>query len=305
MAIKEKHIMFLGGSGFLGREILKELELAGARITAIQNNRAIESRHAKITSSSLTQMDWRILDELDVDYIIHAARISGNNKKERIHFSQQASIAHERLLTQVASMSKKPIIIYVSGSLVYGSRKTAITELSPLQPTGFQKEYVIAEHPFLTALTDKNTPLNIVRPGWILGPGSWLHHFYFKPMFYKKYIPVYGNGQNMMSIIQVNDCARMIIYLMESATHGRIYNLIGNHCLQQNEFVKILRQISNLKIKHIPKFWLHLRYGQAVMESLTFNLKLSTAYPEVFKSFNYHCQDLKSYLNQLWQNYKS
>lgn len=305
MIYKPPHVLLLGGSGFLGAEILKELKSTGHRITAIQNYSPIPDDNIQIIHSSLNQINWNILDQLQPDIIIHSARIPGKNRNERKEFSNYGALANQKLISKIENMNKKPRLIYVSGSLVYGSHKLPVTENIPANPVGFQREYSIAEEPFLKALANNNHHVNVVRPGWILGNGSWLKYFYFDQMSRKSRIPVFGNGKNTMSIIHVQDCARLIIHLAANAPGGKLINLKPNYILSQIKFASILKELSGCNFKKSSKLKLQLRYGKAIREAFTFSLHMQTEYEQFLNNFDYLHHNLKADLKEFWETYKT
>lgn len=284
-------VFVLGGSGFIGRYLIKELIKDDLEIQCLVNQSPlpIESSKIKIVHSSLTQFEWKELNNDMPDVIIHAARLSANNIKERQEVSKYGAEANQRLVTWLSSLSDPPLLIFVSGTLVYGSHaNTLVDETFKPNPISFQREYFEAEKPILEALTSKTIPVIIARPCWIYGSGSWLHAFYLNPSRKNKKIAVYGKGKNYMSFIHVRDCAGMIKHLATQGTAGNIYNLYAQEALKQKDFVKILADSTKKSVGRKSVYWLKLRQGNAVYEAFTFSLRSDSIHKKTFDDYKFY-----------------
>ena len=53
--------------------------------------------------------------------------------------------------------------------------------------------------------------VTMVRPGWVIGNGSWFKRYYLDHIKSNLEIPCYGNPDCMMSIIDVNTLAKKVL----------------------------------------------------------------------------------------------
>jgi nucleoside-diphosphate-sugar epimerase len=292
----------LGGSGYVGQYLVEELAKDNIETTCLINKTPIKTKSENITQiqSSLADFDWHQLDGNIPDVIFHTARMSGKDKKSRLEAGRINAAANQKMLEWMKSLDNPPLLVFVSGTLVYGSHgKTKINETQTPNPTSFQKEYFEAEKPVLEELKKGDLPVMIGRPCWIYGPGSWLEAFYLKPIWDKKTAPVYGNGENIMTFIHVKDCGAQIKHIAEQGKAGNIYNLFTGSAKTQKEFVKILSDHYKVPIKHKPLWWLQFRFEKAVREAFEFSLDLETLHKEVFDTYKPYFPDFEEGLKSV------
>jgi len=80
--------------------------------------------------------------------IFHLARIAGRGGIRGAVTRVRNRVANERLLLALASWARPPLLVYVGGTLAYGSHaEEPVTEGTPLAPTSFSRDYHTAEVP--------------------------------------------------------------------------------------------------------------------------------------------------------------
>jgi nucleoside-diphosphate-sugar epimerase len=296
-----KKVLVLGGAGFLGRQLVEELHASKVKTVCLENRRAVHIQHHQneVIRGNVNDFQWEQLNHAHLQVIFHSARTSGRNRKTRLQAARENAKANESLVRWLRTLDHPPLLVYVSGSLVYGSRgNTRVDESQPPDPISFQREYFIAEKPILQALERNEIPVQIVRPGWIYGRGSWLEAFYLQPARKMRFLPIYGKGENLMSFIHVEDCGRKIIHLADQGIPGNIFNVFTRTTTQQ-AFVKILSELMQVKTRVIPLELLHIRYGKAAREAFSFSLDMHTKHQEVFHNFRSNHPDLKNGLGSV------
>lgn len=283
-----KKPLILGGSGFVGSALIRHLHQLGLPMQALQYRGFLPDHFGiKIWQGGLETFDWPSLEADPPDVIFHAARMAGKNEKDRQKAAQRNAAANRHLLDWMERQAEPPLLIFVSGTLVYGScGDAAVKEVAPLRPTSFQRAYHQAEKPILEAQRAGTLPIIIARPGWIYGPGSqWFDAFYERPLLRKKRIPVFDKGQNWLSLLHVADAAGMMWHLARHAPAGHVFNLWNGPPLLQRDFAGRLAEKSGAHLMHKSGRWLRLRYDAALAEAFTFSLKADTLYPEIWASY--------------------
>jgi len=165
-----QNVLVLGGSGFLGRHIIEELNNKGVQAFCLENKSRvhIQNDNIKVIKGSFLDFQWEKLGEVNLQVIFHTARVSGSNMKSRRQAAFENAKANEKLIKWLKTLYTPPLLVFVSGSLVYGSHHNmSIDENQPPNPTSFQREYFMAEQPILHAFERKETPVQIVMPSWI------------------------------------------------------------------------------------------------------------------------------------------
>jgi nucleoside-diphosphate-sugar epimerase len=133
-------------------------------------------------------------------------------------------------------------------------------------------------------------PVMVVRMPWLLGQGSWFEWFYLRTMRQQKAIPLFGNGENKMEIIDVTDAARLLIRIAHTSLPPGVYNVISSGAVSQLEFAGKLATLSGLPVKdHRELFPAGLE--QEAFEAFTSNIELTTKFPEIFDGFEFTSLD--------------
>jgi len=289
---KQKHIFVLGGSGFIGRAVISSLQRSGHRVSALVRRSSVPDG-VEALRGDVRDFDWRRLEKDLPDAIIHLARIPGRRKLSRWIAGHQGRMASNRLLRWLQTLDNPPHLVFTSGTLVYGDRgKAAIDETAPLRPIAFQRDYVRAEHPILEVM-GKTLPVSVVRPPWVIGGDSWFRQFYFESAGRDGTVTQFGNGENLMSLVHVNDCAGQICEVALLGTPGRVYNICAGPAITQSRFVQLVAEHMEAGIRVLPVEELRRKYGKTVMEALTFSLDVASGEP-LIRDYPSRCIDASS-----------
>ncbi len=288
-----KKIFLLGGTGFIGAVLTRQLQ-ANRQMNELmmlvhRRTQFRELEQINTYTGSLESFDLSLLDQFSPDTFVHLARRSGRGRLGRYLAAWGGARANRRIISHLRGRTTTPHTIYVSGTLVYGDcGHIPVDETHPIQPTAFAREYIKAERPWMEALESGDIPVTIVRPPWIIGPGSWFDSFYLKSIKYRRKIPLFGDGKNLMSLLDVEDCAGLIAHAVRNSAPGRYYNLFapGAH-VTQLEFAEKLAGYTGVEIERLSTPEIEKRYGRTVREAFTFSNIVSTKHPELIAGYSF------------------
>jgi nucleoside-diphosphate-sugar epimerase len=290
------HAVVLGGSGFIGSPLVDRLVAAGVRTTCLVHRRPPSTPGIALRRGSLDGFDWRSLEPDLPDVIFHLARIAGRGVATRL----RNRMANERLLAWLAGCARPPLLVYVGGTLAYGSRGAEdVSERTPLAPTSFSRQYHGAERPWLRALDGNDAPVIVTRPAWVLGPGSWFDAFYRRFMRAERAVPLYGAGDNWMSLVHVEECAGLLLHAARRAPPMSVVNLFTWPPLQQAELAERLARVASLPIRRVALDELERRFGRAVREAFEFSARIATLHDALYASYRPTHHDLDGALAAL------
>jgi len=287
-----RHALVLGGTGFLGTPLVRRLGAAGVRTTCLVH-RTPPDAEAVTLRGSLDRFPWRTLERDPPDVIFHLARIAGRGGIRGVVTRLRNRVANERLLLQLASWARPPLVIFVGGTLAYGSHGDApVTEATPLAPISFSRDYHRAEIPWLRALRGNDAPVIVARPAWVLGAGAWFEAFYRRFLRAERAVPLYGSGDNWMSLVHVDDCAGLLEHAARHALPMSVVNVFGWAPLTQAELAERLARVTGLPIRRISLEDVEKRFGRAVREAFAFSARIGTVHDALYTGYRMEHQDL-------------
>jgi nucleoside-diphosphate-sugar epimerase len=288
-----RHALVLGGSGFLGAALVRRLSAAGVRTTCLVHRQPPPVLEVGVLRGSVDRFRWRSLEEDPPDVIFHLARIAGRGGMRGAVTRIRNRVANERLLLWLASCARPPLLVYVGGTLAYGSHgEQQVTERTPLTPISFARDYQEAELPWLRALRGHDVPVIVARPAWVLGPSSWFEVYYRRFMRAQRAVPLYGTGENWMSFVHVEDCAGLLAHAARCAPPAVVVNVFVGPALQQAELAERLSRLAGVPICRVSLDEMGLRFGRAVREAFEFSARVGSVHEALYASYTPEHQNL-------------
>ncbi len=281
-------IWVLGGTGYIGRALLRVLAANPAHqlhllIHKTAPYRQVEAFNA--ISGTLSSLDPAWLHRYPPDVVFHMARLGGKGGILRKWAAHRGERANRRLLQILTSLEKPPVVVYVSGSLMYGPQQGEATadEESPMAPAAFARYYHRGERPWLEAQQAQLLDLRFARPGWVVGPASWFYHFFYQPMLATGKVPCYGDGQQLMSLVHLDDCANLVNALAFNGQPGQNLNIFAGKPLTQASFASLLSDLSGMPVRHFSLRETEKKLGKTVAQALTTSIPLQTVHAALYR----------------------
>jgi nucleoside-diphosphate-sugar epimerase len=156
MEMAKKNIWILGGTGYIGAALVKHLAAIDGYRLHLLVHRNVPYKFLEpfsIYTGSLENFDLSWMEKYPPDIIFHLARLGGSNAFTRKFSSLKGAKANERLIKFLSGLKTSPVIVYVSGSLMYGHQESGsfVDENSELDPVSYGRYYYRAEEPLLKA----------------------------------------------------------------------------------------------------------------------------------------------------------
>jgi len=258
-------MLVTGGAGFIGSNFIRfllndrsdteivvnldKLTYAGnlENLKDIAGNPAYRFIRGDICDGELVS---RILDEFDIDTVVHFAAESHVDRSisEGLSFVT-TNVTGTCSLLEAARKAGISRFIHVSTDEVYGSiRKGSFSETDPLNPSSpYSASKAGSDLLALSYFTTHHVPVIVTRCTNNFGPFQYpekLIPLFTTNLIEGKKVPVYGSGMNVRDWIYVLDHCRAIACILKKGIPGEIYNIGGGTELTNLEITrKILEQL--------------------------------------------------------------
>jgi nucleoside-diphosphate-sugar epimerase len=287
-----KSVIVIGGSGFLGSAVITELLKGSYNIFATQNKTPINFDGVTVIKGGISALTDHVIREINPIVIFHCARPTFKRfrKLGRKYAAIRATQLNSSLIRQIKQSTINPTLIFASGSLVYGNSNSEHNELAPLNPISYARQYYRGEVPVMEALRSNDIPVHILRFPWLLGNGSWYYWFYLKNIVEKNVVPLFGDGMNRMSILDLNDAAKLMIEYSNQKLDSGVFNIYSPLKPTQLEFVKMLSKHYECDIIDYKEIYKN-GVESAVLEAFKSNIIMKSNYESVLNHYSFRTLD--------------
>jgi len=209
-------ILVTGGSGFLGRQLVKKLLHTGHNVLNIDriNSYIVHENFAEIIG------DLCDLNSLfGADVVIHCAAAvpKTKNKKE---ITRSNVIATEKILS-LAFAEKSKKFIFISSSAVYGKpSRNPVRIGDPKIPIDIYGKSKLEGELLCYKYLEKGLMVSIVRPRTILGNERvGIFGTLFSWVYNGRRIPIFSNGLNKYQFVDIDDFLDALYLVVNSETN--------------------------------------------------------------------------------------
>lgn len=256
-------VLVTGATGYIGREIVCELNELGHQVCALGNSQNILDEHRPNTTLIRADItDYKNLLDLEtlgeVDVIVHSAGLAhqfGETSKKE--FERVNVTGTENILKLGVSLRIKHFIL-IGSTAVYGIAPAAetpfrnapvIVEESAVQPlTPYAESKLEAENVCRQFCEREKIRLTIFRLAPVIGEGNTGNVGRLISAIDRNRFVWIGNGDNLKTLIYKRDVARACAALIVAKqNHTEIFNLAGEP-VRMKDFVNEIAVRLNKKI---------------------------------------------------------
>ncbi|MEH2496234.1 putative dehydrogenase/nucleoside-diphosphate-sugar epimerase [Bradyrhizobium sp. AZCC 1678] len=252
-------VLVLGGAGFIGKELIRQLLAAGYGVRAVVRGSALPLD--ELTSDRLEVVRGDIGNRADLDramagiaFVYHLAHAQCKTWEEYL----ANDVEPTRLVAEVCLAANVKRLVYTGtiDSYYAGAKAGTVTEATALDPDIRRRNYYArakaAAEDILTDMSrSRQLPLVILRPGIVIGRGGGPFHWGVG-RFSENVCEVWGDGRNKLPFVLVSDVAAALVRAIEvPGIEGKSYNLIDAPLLTAREYLQDLQQRGDLKLSVI------------------------------------------------------
>lgn len=261
-------ILIIGGAGFIGSHLVDYYLKLGEKIIVIDNlstgklsNIKAHQGKSNFTFYEADALEWPGLEDTltHCDIIYDLAAVVGMfNVLEKPIATLHTNISiTERLLSLVAGLKNKPLIIIASSSEVYGSSTTPMQETDSLSIQATNKSH--ASYPIsklcnevmgMAYHKEKKIPVIILRIFNTIGPKQSARYGMVLPRFIQQALKnepltIFSNGKQTRTFCDVRDMCHMFHQLAISTKGiGEIINVGGEKAISIIELADKVKMIT-------------------------------------------------------------
>lgn len=257
-----KNVGIMGGAGFIGRQLTKQLLSQDIRVFVYDNFSSGTQAHVndlqQSENFSLHRIDIENTTDLlkiteGLDTVIHLASnadISRAQSEPRIDFAQGTVLTES--VAEVCRINKVKTVLYASGSGVYGDAgETILDENSPLRPIstyGASKlagEALFASYSYMFGIDCIAFRFaNVVGPMQTHGVG---YDFLRKLSLNPNVLDILGDGSQRKSYVHVSDVIAGIVTCYEKRESGfEVYNIATDDDITVTEIAEMAVSASSI-----------------------------------------------------------
>ena len=232
----------IGGSGFIGTELVRQLLAAGHRV-----------RIADKTRSAAFPELWTASDVRDVSSLSNALKGSdvvynlAAEHKDNVHprsLYDEVNVSGARNVCWAAEKLSIQKIVFTSSVAVYGFAKPNTDEAGPLRPfNDYGRTKMLAEEVYREWLArGPARTLAVVRPTVVFGPRNRGNVFNLLNQMASGRFVMVGNGRNIKSMAFVENIAGFLAMCASLGPGGHLFNYIDKPDFSMMELVKLVRR---------------------------------------------------------------
>lgn len=253
--------LVLGGTGFIGKELVRQLVDAGYGVRMLVRNAGNLPADLRIPEVECQVGD--LMSKADVqkamagiEFVLHLAR---SNVKSWAEY-EEFEIGATRQVAECALEAGVKRLVYTGtiASYYQGASAGTITEKTSLDAgiargNYYSRAKTESEVMLLRMQREQGLPVVILRPGVVIGRGGSPFHWGVGMWWHDAICQTWGQGETKLPLVLVEDVASGLIAAMEKpGIEGRSFNLVGDPCLTAQEYLDELNHSGGFQIQRFP-----------------------------------------------------
>lgn len=253
-------VLVLGGTGFIGRALVKRLLQDGLRLRVLVRETSGPAKLLAEQGVELVQGDITDTASLEaaldgIQHVYHLARATGPAWGDYLRLDVEPT----RRLAELCCV-RGIALYYISSIAIYdgGHASEVITETTPPSRASMRLNVYarakVANEKLLTDMhRERGLKVVVFRPGIVIGIGGSPRHPGVGAWPDPATCRPWDGGNHPLPFVLVADCAdAMARALQVPGIAGESFNLIGDACLTGNEYLDALERNQGVRIKRRP-----------------------------------------------------
>lgn len=265
--INTKKILVVGGSGFVGSNLIKYLDKKKNKILATYFTNKIFTRFKNVNYKKGNLLDYSFCKNItkNIDTVYMCAAFSAGAKvieRGPIEFMHLNTLINLNILKACNENNVKNFIFF-SSSVVYPDSSKQMKE-TDVNYSFFSKYNSVAWMKIYSEKVCKmyndNMNILIVRPGNLYGPfdkfdseRSKVIPSLIRKFDIKKKIEIFGTGQDVKDFIYIEDFIKLLLIVVKKKFKFKIINIASGKSIQLLKIIKIIQSLNGNKKFYFKK----------------------------------------------------
>ena len=226
-----KTVVIFGGSGFVGRHIIRRIAKIGYKIIIPYQHNINESELRFFgNTGQIIPIRFRSISEKIILNQLKSADVIINLKtlwdEKRITYEKGIFGFNKILCDYIKNNNKNCQLIYFSGIAIDGENKSKRIRAIVKSEEYFQKNLYNSI---------------IIRPGVMIGGNDQFLKNLLPIFKMSLFVPLLGKGEAKFQPVYVDDVSKAILKIIDKSIKGQnLFELVGTHIFSYREFYKII-----------------------------------------------------------------
>lgn len=263
------NVLVLGGSGFIGRALIKRLLRDGQSVRALVRDTGgqaalLASQGVELVKGDFTHAPTLQAVLVGIQNVYHAARGYGSSWEDQLRNDVEptAQLAELCCARGVALYYTSSIAIYDGGHVGEVITESTSPSAAAMRINSYARAKVAIERRLSELHRERGLQVVVFRPGIVIGQGASPCHPGVGTWPSPSVCQPWGDGHQRLPFVLVDDCAdAMVRALHVPGIAGLSFNLVGDPCLSGHEYLNALEHAAGIQVRRVsmPTWWLFLR----------------------------------------------
>lgn len=260
-----KSILFIGGAGFIGSNIIRWLDKEKFRVVVIEPKGAylgrLDGMDVDLLEGSLCNIELvkEVIEQQDIQIVVHlvSTLIPGSTYEDYKKEYKDVIFPSIELMELCAQKGIR-FVYFSSGGTVYGNRNdvlpfTETDAMNPISYYGWSKQMMENSIQFMHRTVGLD--YLVVRPSNPYGHGQNLYGkqglvaVAMGKLLRNEEIEVWGDGSAVRDYIYVDDLAKIFVKLIEEDVHNTTLNIGSGRGYSVNDVLAFLKIVTGRELK--------------------------------------------------------
>lgn len=269
-------VCVFGGAGFIGSRVVNSLLKSGHQVVTLVRN---QQKAAELAQLGATVRTGDLTNREDIKNAISGVDIAINlavpSYKGRVGYGRVRAIAGQfmeyvkSIMDEARQAGNIPVIIS-EGTFIWGDSGDGWhDEKSAFRPLGMGRIGELSTPYLQTLMAENGAPVIRIIAAATYGATGWFEYAVYD-LIKKGWYRTFGDGQNVMSFVHIDDLAEAYRLAVEKRPIGDSFAIVDDQPVKFRDFANYAaRAMGKPPVKSMPRWIGNIMAGQVWVEELT------------------------------------